>query len=278
MHMRAHHILLSSLCLLVNAEHHVSKSFLGVDQASDPVVTADDHWCGEFYNLACFFLLLWCICNCCCEDGGGGGRACGMFCLWGATFALTLGTIYMAWHGVFGAYWAGTLDPKKHAYCAALLPMALAMWCCTCVCVCCCVPVVGAAGAVVKMEEDRKRKEALMMQHAAMYEALAKMNEQRQKMKEEFESKCRKAFTDADKDGNGKLDIEELRHVALFHLNEKEKAVVEQNDLFQQAFQANDKNKDNMIDPQEFVTLMHWIQTHVHFVEAKTSGHIPEDA
>lgn len=170
-----------------------------------------------------------------------------------------IGMFYSAQHGIVTQAWAGKLDPEgKWKYCHAIWLVIVIMWCFSaCICFCC---AVGVTCAVVQsMKADRE-------------ETMAKLDRQVTRKIEdiidspEFKAKCKKAFQEADKDKNGKLDLSELQHVVLFDLSETEKANVTKHHLFDEAFRSQDANKDNFIDPAEFEEVMKWI-----IVKAKAS-------
>lgn len=78
---------------------------------------------------------------------------------------------------------------------------------------------------------------------------------------EEFRKKCVKAFRDADADGNGVLDMGELKQVALgtFELSDAEKNYVQESELFKEAFDKCDADNSRSIDQTEFLEVMKYI-------------------
>merc|ERR1719353_903401 len=102
------------------------------------------------------------------------------------------------------------------------------------------------------MTAEREKKEQELQQHAP--DSIKHINEP------SFREKCEKAFKEADADGNGKLDLSELRHVVAFDLTDEEKEMVQSMELWDEAFVKQDANKDNFIDMEEFVEVMKWVQ------------------
>jgi len=168
-----------------------------------------------------------------------------------------LATFYAWYHGLGKAFVDGTIDPKKDNHCNMVALVAvvnyvlIAIWC-----------IFGsllvsitAAVVVGDMVKDRQEKQQLLKK-VSMTRTLSVSD---YIDSEDFNTKCRKAFNDADLDGNGKLDLSELKHVVLFDLSEEEKAKVAKHDLFRKAFVDKDVDKDNFIDPFEFLEVMKWV-------------------
>jgi len=168
-----------------------------------------------------------------------------------------LATFYAWYHGLGKAYLDGTIDPKKDNHCNTVAVIAvvnyvlIAFWC-----------IFGslfvsitAAAVVGDMVKDRQKKQQLLKK-VSMTRTLSVSD---YIDSEDFNTKCRKVFNDADLDGNGKLDLSELKHVVLFDLSEEEKAKVAKHDLFRKAFMDKDVDKDNFIDFFEFLEVMKWV-------------------
>lgn len=159
--------------------------------------------------------------------------------------------VYSYQHGLMSSYWNGTIDMEKHKYCAGVGVCAI-VWlgCCTCIC-CLSFTVV----VMTKMKVDKEQEQAKFCephQQAFTGDLCRHMI---------FVAKCREAFLAADADGNNKLDMSELQTVSLdiFDMSDRLKKVVKEQELWQQAFVENDKNKDKFIDQNEFIAVMEWL-------------------
>lgn len=95
---------------------------------------------------------------------------------------------------------------------------------------------------------------------------------------QEFRTKCVKAFRDADADHNGTLDMNELQHVVLFDLTDKEKKYVQESSLFKEAFDKCDTDGSNSIDEKEFVEVMKFILTKAKLAGRETSDSAADTA
>lgn len=258
--------LLSLLLLaVVEAGHHASHAFLGVHQGPAPEggykdISADDQTCYLiwFFIMVGFFINVFGM-----VFGNVGNQMCGSTM---TLAAATIGTFYIWQHGLLEAWWAGTIDPVEHKYCAAIAPVALIMYFYFACCFCCCGMFV-AASLMARMAAERQQKEAELLEHAPA--SIKHIQEP------SFREKCEKAFKEADADGNGKLDLSELQHVVAFDLTDEEKEMVQSMHLWDEAFVKQDVNKDNFIDMEEFVEVMKWVQVTVKHAEEVKKGTIP---
>lgn len=173
----------------------------------------------------------------------------------GISNVFALIAIFYAWyHGLVTAWLDGTIDPKKDNLCNTVAVYAFIMYLFTiifCIWACCFVSVsVAALMAADRQEKQQLLKTTAMTRGMSVSDYIDST---------EFNHKCKKAFNDADLDGNGKLDLTELKHVVLFDLSEEEKAKVAKHDLFKKAFVDKDVDKDSLIDPFEFLEVMKWV-------------------
>merc|ERR1719356_1404390 len=80
---------------------------------------------------------------------------------------------------------------------------------------------------------------------------------------EAFSKTCADSFDNADTDRNGKLDLRELRSIIMWDLTDAQRDLVEKEDLFKQAFDECDADKNNLIDRNEYEHVMRYVKAHV---------------
>lgn len=156
-------------------------------------------------------------------------------------------SIYVLYHRMVQDWWAGK---PMNAYCRGVIGAALVMY------------IFAAVGACLVLFFGTKRLIRKMRAKTAEAAKKLKEDDAAYLSSEEFKIKCEKAFVQADKDNNGKLDLNELRDVVLFPLDSKQQQKVENEDLFKQAFDVCDKDKNHYIDQAEFLEVMKYVRAH----------------
>jgi len=161
-------------------------------------------------------------------------------------------TFYAFHHGLVSAWWAGGHNLTDH--CEGIASAALIMYAfagCACAC--------GSAFAVKVCVID-KMKEATLKRCDTLPDS-----EKDYLNSKEFLTKCNEMFLEADKDGNGVIDIKELKQFVLKELpQEEQQARLQDEELFKEAFDSWDDKHTGTIDQEEFVEVMKYCRAHAH--------------
>lgn len=162
-------------------------------------------------------------------------------------------TVYASYHGLVKAWWAGGHNLTNH--CTGIAAAALVMYVffgCFC--------VFGSAFAVkCGLDVVSKMKEATLKRCDTLPDS-----EKDYLNSKEFLAKCNDMFLEADKDGNGVLNIKELKQFVLKDLPEEQQARLHDEELFKEAFDFLDENQNGSIDQEEFVEVMKYCRAHAH--------------
>jgi len=215
-------------------------NFLGVGydpkEATDS--TANPHACKAIYIIMMSGCIIWVLGEYVLDN-----RRVYLFGLLLQFFGATVAAGYAAYHGLVSAWWETGHNLTDH--CKGLAGAALVMYP---ILFCCCAcgsafAVKQGLGVVKKMKEATEKRRLSDAEKDYLNS-------------KEFLAKCNDMFLEADKDGNGVLDIKELKQFVLKELPQEQQGRLQEDELFKEAFDNWDDNQSGTIDQEEFVEVM----------------------